>query len=34
VRSFGLTPKDEFVILATDGLWDVLTPAEAVSIAR
>ncbi|CAI5481072.1 unnamed protein product [Closterium sp. Yama58-4] len=26
-----LTSEDEFIILATDGLWDVMTPQEAMS---
>ncbi len=34
VRSEPLRPADEFVLLATDGLWDVLSPDEAVRIAR
>jgi len=29
-----LRADDEFVILASDGLWDVLTPAEAIKAAR
>lgn len=29
-----LTPDDEFLIIASDGLWDVLPPREAVSWAR
>lgn len=28
--SVDLTNKDEFLIIASDGLWDVLTPEEAV----
>lgn len=28
-RSKELTRDDEFLILASDGLWDVVTPAEA-----
>ncbi|KAL4189549.1 hypothetical protein AMTRI_Chr08g207670 [Amborella trichopoda] len=27
-----LTPKDEFVVLATDGVWDVLTNKEVINI--
>jgi serine/threonine protein phosphatase PrpC len=29
-KSVELTKKDEFLIIASDGLWDVLTPKEAV----
>lgn len=29
-----LRAEDEFAILATDGLWDVMSPAEAVQLAR
>jgi serine/threonine protein phosphatase PrpC len=29
-----LTPEHEFVIVASDGLWDVVPSAEAVAIAR
>ncbi|PRP77574.1 hypothetical protein PROFUN_00435 [Planoprotostelium fungivorum] len=32
VKSVPLTDRDEFVILATDGLWDHLSNDEAVSI--
>ncbi|CAD6240174.1 GSCOCG00002539001-RA-CDS [Cotesia congregata] len=27
-----LTPKDKFLILASDGLWDLMTPLEAVQL--
>jgi len=30
VCTCNLTPEDDFLILACDGLWDVLTPREAV----
>ena len=28
------THKDEFIILASDGLWDVMTNEEACKVAR
>ena len=34
VVSEPITSEDEFVLLATDGLWGVLSSAEAVRIAR
>lgn len=27
-----LTPRDKFLVLATDGLWDVMTPLQAVRL--
>ncbi len=29
-RSHVITQDDEFIILATDGIWDVISPEEAV----
>ena len=34
VRSLRLCAEDEFVLLASDGLWDVVDPATAVAAAR
>jgi serine/threonine protein phosphatase PrpC len=34
VRKLRLTPDDEFLILACDGIWDVLTNEEAVAFVR
>lgn len=34
VRSHTLTEEDSFVILASDGLWDVMTDEKAVKIAE
>ncbi|KAK9823944.1 hypothetical protein WJX72_006570 [[Myrmecia] bisecta] len=34
VTEMTLSEDDEFVILATDGLWDVMESREAVSLAR
>ncbi|GMH40224.1 hypothetical protein BSKO_08128 [Bryopsis sp. KO-2023] len=34
VSVLDLTPHDEFLILATDGLWDTLTNADAVSLVQ
>lgn len=31
-RAHRLVPGDEFLVLASDGLWDVVTPAEAVKL--
>jgi protein phosphatase PTC2/3 len=32
VTFHNLQPEDDFIILATDGVWEFLTPAEAVNI--
>ena len=34
VRVHSLQPRDEFVILASDGLWDVLSSQQAVNFTR
>lgn len=34
VRTELVTPKTEFAILATDGLWDVMNPQLAVTFVR
>ncbi|CAD7695151.1 unnamed protein product [Ostreobium quekettii] len=34
MRSEDLTKDDEFLVLASDGLWDVVSNEEAVSISR
>lgn len=34
ITRFNLTPEDEFIILATDGLWDRVQDEEAVAIVR
>jgi serine/threonine protein phosphatase PrpC len=33
-KVFDISPADEFVILASDGLWDVLSSQEAVAETR
>ena len=33
-RIEAITPTTEFMILATDGLWDVMTPQSAVTFVR
>lgn len=32
VIHYRLTPRDRFLILATDGLWDLLSPLQAVRL--
>jgi serine/threonine protein phosphatase PrpC len=34
LREWTLTPADQFLVIGTDGLWDVLTNQEAVDIVR
>lgn len=34
VHNYTVGPADKFVILASDGLWDFLTPQEAVAIVE
>lgn len=34
VRAELVTPKTEFAILATDGLWDVMAPQIAITFVR
>jgi serine/threonine protein phosphatase PrpC len=33
-RMHSISPEDEFLVLASDGLWDVVTPTEAVKKIR
>mmetsp|Transcript_8946 Transcript_8946/g.13375 ORF Transcript_8946/g.13375 Transcript_8946/m.13375 type:complete len:633 (-) Transcript_8946:82-1980(-) len=32
VKSYDILPSDEFLVLATDGLWDALSPQKTVDI--
>ena len=34
VTELALQPDDEFIIVASDGLWDVLPSQDAVQLAR
>ena len=34
VRTIELTEDDEFLIIASDGLWDVISYQDAVNIVR
>lgn len=34
ISKFVLTPEDEFIIIACDGLWDVMNSEQAVGYAR
>lgn len=34
VSVVALGPQDEFLLVATDGLWDVLAPQDAINLAR
>lgn len=34
VQTFDITPDWEFIVLACDGIWDVMSNAEVVSIVR
>merc|ERR1712129_569075 len=34
IVEMALTPTDEFVIVATDGVWDVLSSAQAAKLVR
>ena len=34
IYSETITPLTEFAIIATDGLWDVITPQAAVNLVR
>jgi len=34
VTKFSILPEDEFVIIASDGLWDVIKPEEMINIVH
>uniref|UniRef100_A0A061QZ23 Protein phosphatase 2c n=1 Tax=Tetraselmis sp. GSL018 TaxID=582737 RepID=A0A061QZ23_9CHLO len=34
VRTHRLTPDDEFMVLGTDGLWDVFSSQRCIEVAR
>ena len=34
MSQWDLGPDDEVLVLATDGLWDVLPPLEALRLAK
>lgn len=34
IKKFTLEDKDQFIILASDGLWDVMTSEEAVQFVH
>lgn len=34
VNVYGRTSDDEFLVLATDGLWDVMSDQEACQLAK
>lgn len=34
ITRFNILPQDEFIIIASDGLWDVISPEEMIEIVR
>jgi protein phosphatase 1L len=34
ISELDITPEDQFIILASDGLWDVMTNQESVDLVR